>query len=198
MKIYKEGEKSKGVCQTCKKIVHTTFKITSVPLSSNKGTVDNILAAVCDQCENVVSIPAQSTPRIRETIRAKKRSIEARLPRHLLDILILAGDKFEMGSPETLKDSLIRYYIALAEEDKNILKNIKKFSGSDFAKGTGDRLSLKVNEAIYQKFENFKEKTKLSKTQIIKGLILQINQDILQKPTKKLMDNLKKMMLVSI
>lgn len=32
----------------------------------------------------------------------------------------------------------------------------------------------------------------LSKTQLIKGLILQINEDILQKPTKKLMDDLKK------
>lgn len=198
MKIFKEGEKSKGICQICKQQVSTTFEVTSVPLSSGKGVVDNILAAICDQCKNVVSIPHQSTPRIRETINAKKRSVEARVPRHLLDILILAGDKFELGSPESLKDSLIRYYIAIAEEDKNIMKNIKKFSESDFAKGTGNRLSLKVNEAIYQKFEKLKEKTKLNKTKIIKALILQINEDILQNPTKKLMENLKKMMVVSI
>jgi hypothetical protein len=86
----------------------------------------------------------------------------------------------------------------MAEEDKTMIKNIKKFSESDFAKGTSDRLSLKVNEAIYQIFEELKAKTRLSKTQIIKGLILQINQDILQKPTKKLIENLRKIMLVSV
>jgi hypothetical protein len=198
MKIFKEGEKSRGICQTCKKLVPTTFKVTTVPLCSGKGKVDNILAAICDQCAHLVSIPQQSTPRIREIIASRKRSIEARLPRHLLDILILAGDKLEMGSPESLKDSLIRYYIAMAEEDKTMIKNIKKFSESDFAKGTSDRLSLKVNEAIYQIFEELKAKTRLSKTQIIKGLILQINQDILQKPTKKLIENLRKIMLVSV
>jgi len=41
MKIFKLGEKSKGVCNDCKKVVPTTFKLCTVPLSSGKGSVDD-------------------------------------------------------------------------------------------------------------------------------------------------------------
>lgn len=78
-----------------------------------------------------------------------------------------------------------------------MIKNIKIFSESEFAKGSGFRLSLKVNETIFQIFQHLKEKTNLNKTQILKGLILQINEDILQKPLKKRMNELSKVMLAS-
>lgn len=197
MKIFKVGEKSKGICDKCKSLVPTTFSICSVPLSTGKGVVDDILAATCDHCDHVVSIPQQSAPRIKESLNTKKHSIEARLPRHLLDVLLLASDSFDMGNPELLKDSLIRYYIGVAESDKTMIKNIKKYSQSDFAKGSGFRLSLKVNDTIFECFEHLREKTSLNKTQILKGIILQINEDILQKPLKKRLNELQKVLLAA-
>lgn len=197
MKIYKAGEKSKGICPKCKSLVPTTFKISSVPLSNSKGSVDDILCAICDHCDHIVAVPQQSAPRIRESLKSKKHSIEARLPRHLLDILILAGDQFKMGNPELLKDSLIRYYINLADQNKSMIKNIKKYSESDFAKGAGYRLSLKVNKKIFDRFEHLKQMTSLSKTQVLKGLILQINQDILQRPLKKRIAELEMVLMAS-
>src|SRR5690606_29985823 len=119
------------------------------------------------------------------------------LPRHLLDVLLLASDQFDIGNPESLKDSLIRYYIGLAEQDDQIIKNIVRYSHSDFAKGSGFRLSLKVNEAIFERFEHLRELTSLNKTQLLKGLILQINEDILQKPLKKRLNDLQKVLLAT-
>lgn len=197
MKIFKEGEKSKGICNKCEELVPTTFCISSVPLSKGKGKVNDILCSSCDHCGNVVSIPQQSTPRIKEFLTRKKHSIEVRLPRHLLDVLLLASDQFEIGNPELLKDSLIRYYIGLADEDKSMLKSIKKFSKSDFAKGSGFRLSLKVSNAIFDRFEHIRKLTSLNKTQVLKGLILQINEDILQKPLKKRITELERVLLAS-
>jgi RNase P subunit RPR2 len=197
MKIFKLGEKSKGVCNNCKKFVPTTFKLCTVPLSSGKGSVDDILAATCDKCDHVVSIPQQSTPRIKEALNTKKHSIEVRLPRHLLDILLLASDSFEIGNPELLKDSLIRHYIGRVESDKNLIKTIKKLSQSDFAKGAGYRLSLKVNDAIFERFERIRKHTSLNKTQILKGLILLINEDILQHPLKKKLNEVESALLAS-
>lgn len=194
MKIFKENERSKGSCTLCKKVVTTTFKVSRVPLSSGKGYVNDILAGVCDHCGRVVSIPQQSTPRIREALNSKKHSIEVRVPIQLLDVLLLASDQFGMGHPDQLKDSLLRYYIALAESDKKISLELRKFSESDLAAGSGQRLSLKVNEVIYQKFAKVIERTKLNKTQVIKGLILQINEDVLQKRVKKRIEELEKVM----
>ncbi len=197
MKIFRVGEKSKGVCENCKSVVPTTFSICSVQLPSGKGKVPDVLAASCDYCGRVVSIPQQSAPRIKEALNTKKHSIEARLPRHLLDVLLLASDKFDLGNPEPLRDTLVRYYIGLAESDKEMVKKIKKFSKSDFAKGSGFRLSLKVNEAIFERFEHLLEMTNLSKTQLLKGIILLINEDILQKPLKKRLNELQKVLLAA-
>jgi hypothetical protein len=192
MKIYIEGEKSKGFCKKCKKIVQTTFKV-----SSRSTKVSGVLVGQCDVCDQIVSIPQQSSPRIKEVINSKKYSLEVRLPIHLLDILILASDQFEVEAPEQSKDSLLRYYIALAGDDKKIAEKIKGLSTSDFGKGSGYRLTLRLNGILYTRFERLMKQTKLNKTQLIKGLILQINEDILQKPEKKRITELEKLMAIS-
>lgn len=197
MKIYMESEKSKGICKKCKILVPITFQVASVPLSSKKGRVEDVLVGKCDHCQHIVSIPQQSSPRIKEVLSHKKHSIEVRLPIHLLDILILASDHFNLGSPDQLKDSLVRYYIAMADSDKKISGSVKKYSSSEFAKGSGHRLSLKVNDTIFGRFENLMKITGLNKTQVLKGLILQINEDILQNPVKKRMEELEKVMMAS-
>lgn len=62
----KEGDKSKAVCNDCAAMVSTTFKVRGVPFSDGSGTVENILAGICDQCDRVVSIPNQSAQNIKK------------------------------------------------------------------------------------------------------------------------------------
>lgn len=65
MKLFKEGDKSKAICSSCKGVVSTTFKYRDVPFSDRVGCAKNILVAVCDCCGQVVATPPQSTPDIR-------------------------------------------------------------------------------------------------------------------------------------
>lgn len=73
MKVYKLDEKSKGVCEDCGKMVSMTFQERTVPLSSGCGEVSGILAGVCDECNEVISIPQQSVPHVQEALRPKNR-----------------------------------------------------------------------------------------------------------------------------
>ena len=57
---YSVGDKSKAICYRCKKVVSTTFDHRDVPLDDGSGEAKGILAAVCDACDAVVAIPAQS------------------------------------------------------------------------------------------------------------------------------------------
>lgn len=65
MNYYMEGDKSRAVCSDCEDLVVTTFIRRDVSFSDGIGTVKGILVAVCDQCNTVVGIPAQSTPAIK-------------------------------------------------------------------------------------------------------------------------------------
>lgn len=63
---YKENDQSKAVCSHCERLVTTTFQYRNVPFSDTKEVANNILAAVCNECDSVVAIPAQSTNEIKK------------------------------------------------------------------------------------------------------------------------------------
>jgi len=64
MVIHKEGDKSRAVCDTCKNIVSTTFRY--APYNYEELTISDILQGFCDVCGVVVSIPHQSSYKIKE------------------------------------------------------------------------------------------------------------------------------------
>lgn len=64
--FWKEGEKASAICEGCGKVVSTTFRIRDVPLDDGPGVAEGILASVCDHCDEVVAIPAQSTEAIKQ------------------------------------------------------------------------------------------------------------------------------------
>ncbi len=60
MAHYNTGDKSKAICEDCNRMVSTTFIVRDVPFFDGSGIVNDILVSVCDDCDNVVAIPAQS------------------------------------------------------------------------------------------------------------------------------------------
>ncbi len=198
MKFYKENDKSKAICNKCG-LVSTTFKVRDVPFSTKNGYARGILAGVCDKCGEVVSVPQQSTPRIKESLQISKKSIEVRLPRHLLDILIVAGDTLKARQPNIFSHFLVKYYIHNLNADKRKCRSLKKYLQTDLAKGKVgiDRLSLKMSPAMYDEFESLRLKTDLNKTQLLKALILKINDDIFSKRYSKDIKLLENIALIS-
>lgn len=69
--MYTVGDKSKAICENCKGVVPTTFAVRDVPFSDWSAVAESILVAVCDHCDDVVAIPAQSIPSIREAWEAR-------------------------------------------------------------------------------------------------------------------------------
>lgn len=64
MKEYKEGEKSKGICENCKEIVTTTFRYDTLRYN-DKINIPNILIASCDICKAHTSIPHSESIKIK-------------------------------------------------------------------------------------------------------------------------------------
>ena len=147
MKLYKVGEKSKAICEQCGQLRSTTFKERNVPLRSGKGTVPNVLVAVCDTCDSVVSIPQQSVPRIQEVIHGTRHPIEARIPRHLIDALILACYELGASTSESKQTVVFRYYLQKVSQTKSLHSKLKANLSTDEAEGKADaRFSIKLNE----------------------------------------------------
>lgn len=57
---FKAGETSKAIRETCSAVAPTTFHYRDAPFGDGAGISRNILVAVCDHCDTIVSVPAQS------------------------------------------------------------------------------------------------------------------------------------------
>lgn len=184
MKIFKVGDSQQTICEHCHSLETATFALRNVPFSDGSGIVKNVLVGVCNQCDQVSILPHQSAPVVNKQLEAQRKPIETRLPAHMIDILNLAA--VEIGGSTDFVPNLVKYYIHTLANDKTTAKKIDQFLKSGLAKGKAEkRLSLKGRK-IYSDIEELKITSRINNTtELIKSVILKINEDILVKKETK-------------
>lgn len=203
MKLYQEGQSIKAVCHTCKDMVSATFKYRDVPFSDGNGMAEDILVAVCNECDHVVAIPAQSTPAIKEARKRAINSVEALLPAIFVDVLELASYKIDENYGSEFKKKLLWFFIhEYATGEKNTSKLIQMHSEIEnkFPSGRGlkkKRLSFKVSDTMDSDLKTLSAETHLSQTDVLKSVVFAISESILEKPNPSLMKKLKSIASIS-
>jgi hypothetical protein len=202
-KLYEEGEKSKAICYSCKQIVSTTFARRDVPFSDGNGEVKDILVSVCDLCDQVVAIPAQSTPAIREARLKEVKSIEAQLPAIYLDMLDLAAYTIDSASSTEFRKALVTLYVhrfASGEYPKERLMKAHRSAVARFKEQRGAarrRLSMKVTPRIAEDIKTLTEDTEMNQTEVLKSVIYQIQADVVEARKPALMRELSALSVIS-
>lgn len=190
MKIYKEGDKSKAICPDCG-MTETTFMTKDVPIKGSSAVAKNILAGVCSQCGKVISIPQQSAPYIKEALHKERKPLEVRIPQHFNDILANASIKIGGEYTSSLVNFLIKYYIHSHHDDtKAINKLLKVYENSALMDKTksNNRLSVKIDEKLFNELKDIRMNSSFkNETEVVKAIVLKINDDIVQEKDKKAM-----------
>jgi hypothetical protein len=159
-----------------------TYRLRDVDFSDHRGTVRNILAAVCNQCDAVVSVPAQSTPRIKSEFEQAKSALEVRVPAHYLDILNVATQKIDDSLDENFHKTLILYYLHALTTGRYQQQELKMLLGSELANAkSSKRLSMKVSQRQLAELNSIMEQQSLTRSSdVVKAVILKIYQDLVQ------------------
>lgn len=186
MKLFVQGQKGKAICEA-DGLVSTTFMYRDVPFSDGTGIVRNILVGVCDTCGDVVSIPPQSTPAIKAVRVKAVASIEAMLPSVYLEALDLACYRIDPGVTQDFRKRLLLYYVHRCITDRRgaqRLAGIMQEAGRAFRDAERSnvrrRLSLKVSPTMFSNVERLMDATKLNRTDLLKSLVVQIDEDIIE------------------
>lgn len=202
MKLLHVGDKSKAICYDCNELVTTTYKRRDVPFSDGLGVAKDILAGVCDLCDRVVSTPAQSTPAIKASREKAMVPVEAQLPAIYIDALDLACYRIDSSVNSDFRKRLLMYYVGKSTKSSawsdrlvGALKNKVEFEV--FAEPSRKRLSLKVSQPMADEIAAVMKSTKLSKTDLMKSIVLQINEDIIKPKVPKHFDELQTLALVA-
>ncbi len=204
MEFYKAGDKGRAVCESCKELVDTTFAYRDMPFSDGPGTVKGILVAVCDTCNVVVSIPAQSTPAIKAARELATKPVEVSLPAPFVEVLDLAAYRIDPQATAEFRKRLLAYYIHHYASSDGVQAKIssimEKRMPPRFNLGGSvpkRRLSFKVTPRLDGEIRSIMESSKLRKTELIKHLILQIYKDIVQPKKPKYLAELRHLAAVA-
>ncbi|MBL4909527.1 MAG: hypothetical protein JKX78_05810 [Alteromonadaceae bacterium] len=190
MKIFKVGDTQQAVCESCKSIDNATFALRDVPFSDGSGIVKKVLVGVCDKCDDVILTPQQSAPAIKKQLETQKKSVETRVPAHMVDILNLASA--ELGANTDFSSFLMKYYFHFLSHEKGKVNNLDKFLESDLAKGRAQkRISLKGTHIIWELGMIKKHSHIESTTDVVKAVVLKINEDVLVHPKQRIINHLK-------
>lgn len=185
MLIFKEGDRSKAICQHCKKKVETTFKVRTSLIHDGTSSykVPNALVGVCDICDSVISIPQQSFAAVAEVRKkADKENLEVRVPRHMLDILNNSIQSLGIEVSADLRAQLIRLY--LADTKAKQYTHLKQNLTSALLKGTfkrSSRLSIKVTSQLENLYKTFLKNTDYTKADLIDSIIIEVKNDLLER-----------------
>jgi len=98
----------------------------------------------------------------------------------------------ELGGSTDFSNALIKYYLHNLSEQKTSVKGLIKYLESDLAKGVAQkRISLKGRQ-VSKEIDNIKFKTSIaSTTDVLKAVVLKINDDVFVHPKTQLINSLK-------
>ncbi|KMT66946.1 hypothetical protein [Catenovulum maritimum] len=190
MNIFKVGDSQKAICESCQSVENVTFQLRNVPFNDGSGIATNILAGVCNKCNEVILIPQQSAPLINKQLRATRKPIESKVPAHFVDMLNNACA--ELGAQPDFSNALIKYYVHMLSHEAMPTDELKTYLKSNLAAGKSDkRISLK-SSILRDELATLRSKTHIKSTSsVIKAIVLKIHDDIQVHPQPNLINQLK-------
>lgn len=184
--FWKEGDRSRAICEACHQVVETRFEYRDFTLQKpRRKIVPDVLVAVCTVCDRIVAVPFQSSPKLNELRKAEEAPLEARIPKHLEDVLAVVGSHYGRNDGE-FRAAVLRYYLHEVGESAALAKRVREFARGDLAKGraTG-RVSLKVQKAVLDRAWERSKELGMKKTDMVKGAIVAAAADLDDRSGKK-------------
>ncbi len=131
MRILREGDSGVALAPGRGK-VPVVYRYRDYVLDSGVR-IKNVLLGVDPETEEVLTVPAQSTAKIRAARAVKDETVEARISAELQDVIALLADRLD-GSPQKVGPAVVRYYIAKAATSHGLERRLKRLSASRLAR----------------------------------------------------------------
>ncbi len=181
MRILREGQRRRAICPNCEGIVEIRYEYRTIHLEESDLDVENVLVGVCEECDEVVSIPAQSTPKLKQARARKEESLEARVPQHLDDIVYIIADRLDV-SAKHLRSALLRYYFNEVRLNKATARRVFRLACSDLARGKQDaRISLRIAPELHTAtWCAATEAGFRTRADLVRGILLAAKEDVLE------------------
>jgi hypothetical protein len=185
MRIIQEGEAGAALSPEFGR-VPVVYMYRDLALDSGT-TVKGVLVGVHEASDEVLVIPAQSTPRIKEAREAAKEEVlEARVPRELEDILSLLAEHYSV-TPKKFSPAVIRFYLHSATNSPSLARRLDKLSRARLAQGKRSaRIRVRCEAALSEQVARLAAAfADANQSDLMRGAIIAAKQDVLDNRAKR-------------
>lgn len=180
MKILREGDRGHALAPERGR-VEVVYEYRTIELETSKAVVRNVLVGVDAETGEVLTVPAQSTPKLKGAREATKESVlSIRMPRELEVALHLVADRHR-ATPRQFVPAVIRYYLAEASSDPSVARRLCKSSTNPLAAGAcRANLRLRVQPELFRWMSEFEAAdANVTKSDLVRGAIVAAKEDVL-------------------
>ena len=184
MKIIEAGTRGVALAPSGGK-VPVVFEYRDLTLDSGL-VVRDVLVGVAEDSGEVLTVPSQSTPRIKLARQAAKdETFSVRIPLELNDVLW--GVSYELGAnPSKFNSALIRFYLHEAASDRTVARRLKRLSSSGLAaKPSVAKLTLRSDTDLLSRVRRVEERESVSRSELVRGAVVAAKEDVFDKPKKR-------------
>jgi len=185
MKLFRAGDKIEALCEDCRDTVQATFKHRDVPFDDGCGIAEGILVAACDRCDRAIVMPAQSTPALACARQDAQTPLEVTLDAWEMEVLDSAARRVDPAADNSkLRERLIAHFLWRSTTDSRHrapaqgTRPKKRKSKSSDEPTAQESLSVKLAPGTAKCLSMLMESSGLSKSQIVGGVISQIEEDL--------------------
>jgi len=187
MRILRAGDRGKAVSPE-RGLVPIVYEYRTVHLQQSGVDVPNVLVGVCPDTGEVLTIPAQSAPKLKEARAATKvETCQIRIPRQLHDILWVLADHYHADTSKFCP-ALIRFYLAEAVQRPRLAARLARLATMPLAhEGPKSRFTIRAQSSLLKKIDQLAEGFHgVTRSDLIRGAIVAAKQDVLghQAPTR--------------
>ena len=181
MKIWKKGDEVRVPCPNCGRKTDAMFQRRSVPVSAPKAVAENVLVAVCKECDGIAMIPRQSTPKLREAVQKPKETLNVRVPGHLEDVLYLLIDRIGPGG-DSGKSPVLKYLLHEFGNNAEFARRVKNHLQDDLTQGAADQdVSVRVPSYILVAVDQMAEMVGIkNRSEVVRGILASAKEDVLE------------------
>ena len=186
MKILREGDRGYALAPERGR-VEIVYEYRTVELEKSNATVRDVLVGVDAETGEVLTVPAQSTPKLKAARDATKEKVmSVRMPRELDDVLHLVADHYR-AAPKQFAPAVIRYYLTLASSDADMVRWLWALSNSRLATGKCRKnLRLRVQPELLAWLREVAVATEgATKSDLVRGAIMAAKEDVLDDGAKQ-------------
>lgn len=178
MQILKEGDTGQALAKGRGRVA-IEYRYRTLELDSGIRAED-VLVGMDPETGEVLSIPAQSTPKIREARAVtKEQTLPVRIPGELDDIVWLVSAEME-ANPSKFGPAAVRYYLDEAVRNDGLARRLGALSQGRLARSrTRKKMTLRTDRDLVANITVVGRKVGVSRSDLVRGAVVALGEDVL-------------------